>query len=120
MIPYTTTEIKMGKLTLRELSEQHHEQQQADWYKKMISDKVLSSLSDTQITQEIKRFADELQDRIRDRNSEQCLRKNEICLSYSSQLYKVKHKLSLKFPRKDLRERQLERWLNVNKNPGVK
>ena len=110
----------MGKLTLRELSEQHYQQQQSDWYKKMISDKVLSSLTDTQITQEIKRFVDELQDRIRDRNSEQCLRENEICLSYSSLLYKVKHKLSSKFPPKDLQKRQLERWLNVNKNPGVK
>ena len=53
-----------------------------------LSDKVLSKLTDTQLSVEIKKFTDELNNRVRDRNAEEGLYENEVCLTYRSQLYK--------------------------------
>ena len=53
-----------------------------------LSDKMLSKLTDTQLSVEIKKFTDELNNRVRDRNAEEGLYENEVCLTYRSQLYK--------------------------------
>ena len=53
-----------------------------------LSDKMLSKLPDTQLSVEIKKFTDELNNRVRDRNAEEGLYENEVCLTYRSQLYK--------------------------------
>jgi len=85
-----------------------------------LSDKVLSKLTDTQLSVEIEKFTDELNNRVRDKNAEEGLYENEVCLTYRSQLYKLKYKLSRNTPMKDLHETQRKRQLNVNtKNPGV-
>jgi len=79
-----------------------------------MTNKELSKLTDVQISQEIKRFQEELDNRNKDRNAEQGLFENEICLTYSSYLYKLKYKLSRKTPMKDLHETQRKRRLKEN------